>query len=77
VRLIAGWPVEWRPRDGVVIQNPEIAFGLPSVRGVRTEVIRARFEAEESVKFIADDFGVSPDDVQAALRYEFWLRPAA
>ncbi|MHB0980409.1 MAG: hypothetical protein ACYC5Q_10140 [Thermoleophilia bacterium] len=40
------WPVQWRPRDGgVVLQNPEIVFGLPNVRGVRTEVIRARFEA--------------------------------
>jgi uncharacterized protein (DUF433 family) len=71
------WPVEWRPRGGVVNQNPEVVFGLPNVRGVRTEVIRARFEADESILFIADDFGISPDEVQQALRYEFWLRPAA
>lgn len=72
-----GWPVQWHPRDRVVLQNPEIAFGLPNVSGVRTEVIRGRFEADESVDFIADDFGLSQDDVQAALRYEFWLRSAA
>jgi uncharacterized protein (DUF433 family) len=72
-----GWPIQWRPREGGVLQNPEIVFGRPSIKGVRTEVIRGRFEAEESVEFISEDFGLSPGDVQAALRYEFWLRPAA
>lgn len=72
-----GWPAEWRPLEGVVRQNPQIVFGLPNVRSVRTEIIRARFEAPESIDFIADDYGLTTDDVQEALRYEFWLRPAA
>jgi uncharacterized protein (DUF433 family) len=71
------WPVEWRPKGGVVNQNPEIEFGLPQVLGIRTEIIRARFEADEPIDVISDDFGLSPDDVQHALRYELWLRPAA
>jgi uncharacterized protein (DUF433 family) len=71
------WPAEWRPLEGVVNQNPEVVFGLPNVRGVRTEIIRARFEAPESIDFIADDYGLTAEDVQEALRYEFWLRPAA
>lgn len=71
------WPIEWRPKGGVVRQNPEVEFGLPQVRGVRTEIIRGRFEAEEPIDVIADDFGLSSDDVQHALRYELWLRPAA
>ena len=71
------WPAEWRPKEGVVRQNPQVVFGLPNVRGVRTEIIRARFEAPESIDFIADDYGLTTDDVQEALRYEFWLRPAA
>lgn len=72
-----GSPIQWHPRDGGVLQNPEIVFGRPNVRGVRTEVIRARFEADEPIEFISEDFGLSSADVQAALRYEFWLRPAA
>jgi uncharacterized protein (DUF433 family) len=72
-----GWPVEWRPKGGVVRQNPEVEFGLPHVRGVRTEIIRGRFEAEEPIGVIADDFGLAVDDVEHALRYELWLRPAA
>ena len=71
------WPVEWRPKGGVVRQNPEIEFGLPQVRGIRTEILRGRFEAEEPIGTIADDFGLTGDDVENALRYEFWLRPAA
>jgi uncharacterized protein (DUF433 family) len=71
------WPMQWRPRGGVVRQNPEVEFGLPQVHGVRTEIIRGRFEAEEPIDVIADDFGLSSDDVQHALRYELWLRPAA
>ena len=72
-----GWPVEWRPLEGVVNQNPEVAFGLPNVRGVRTEIIRARFEANESIDFLAEDYGLHKPDVEEALRYEFWLRTAA
>ena len=71
------WPAEWRPRGGVVRQNPEVEFGLPQVKGVRTEIIRGRFEAEEPIKTIADDFGLTRTEVEHALRYELWLRPAA
>ncbi len=77
IQFERGWPIEWRPRQGAVVQNPEIEFGRPNVDGIRTEVIRERFEADESIGFISDDFGLTPEDVEAALRYEFWLRPAA
>ena len=70
------WPVEWRPKGGVVRQNPEIDFGLPQVHGIRTEIIRGRFEAEEPIGAIADDFGLTVDDVESALRYELWLKAA-
>jgi uncharacterized protein (DUF433 family) len=71
------WPVEWQPKGGVVRQNPEVEFGLPQVKGVRTEIVRSRFEADEAVAELADDFGLTLADVEQALRYELWLRPAA
>jgi uncharacterized protein (DUF433 family) len=77
VRWDEDWPVEWQPQGGVVRQNPEIQFGLPQVKAVRTEIIRSRFQAEESVTELATDFDLSADEVEQALRYEFWLRPAA
>lgn len=70
------WPVEWRPKGGTVRQNPEVGFGLPQVHGIRTEIIRGRFEAEEAIGAIADDFGLTVDDVESALRYELWLKAA-
>lgn len=57
-------------------QNPEIGFGMPQVHGIRTEIIRGRFEAEEAIGVIADDFGLTVDDVESALRYELWLKAA-
>jgi len=72
-----GWPAEWRPRGGVVRQNPEVEFGLPQIRGVRTEILRGRFEADEPISAISDDFGLTSAEVEHALRYELWLRPAA
>lgn len=70
------WPAEWLAREHVTL-NPEIAFGLPAVDGVRTEIIKARFLADESVAFIAADFGLSVPQVEGALRYELDLEQAA
>ena len=49
---------------------------MPQVHGIRTEIIRGRFEAEEAIGVIADDFGLTVDDVESALRYELWLKAA-
>jgi uncharacterized protein (DUF433 family) len=56
--------------------NPEIEFGLPNVRRIRTETILQRFLARESIDEIADDFGLAEDEVEQALRYE-WALPRA
>ena len=70
------WPVGWEPIDFVSL-NPELAFGQPNVRGVRTEILRARFLAGETMEFLAEDFGLELDEVQAAVRYELILEAAA
>lgn len=68
------WPLG--RAEGVVI-DPDYGYGLPVVAnsGVRTESIAGQFEAGESVDQIAEDFGVSRDDVCHALRFEL-LRSA-
>lgn len=71
-----GWPVEWRPYRCISL-NPEIAFGLPNIGGIRTEIITSRFMANGSVASIADDFGLTLDEVETSLRYELALRQAA
>lgn len=74
-----GHAYRFRPPEGkdVVALDPEIDFGLPNVRRIRTEVILQRFLATESVDEIADDFGLEIAEVEQALRYEWSLPKAA
>lgn len=72
-------PCRWRPPEGddQVTLDPEIEFGLPAVRRVRTETILHRFLARESAEQIADDFRLDVAAVEKALRYEWSLTRAA
>ena len=78
-------PIEWRPEEGrdvehdaeVVRLNPTVQFGLPQARGIRTEILRDRFQANESVEFIAEDTDLKIYEVEQALRYEWKLNEAA
>lgn len=56
----------------VVAIDPKIAFGRPFVTGagVRTDVINDRFGAGESPAEMAEDYGVSEENILEALRYE-------
>lgn len=53
-----------------IIIDPRISFGAPAVRGTPTWVIRGRFEAGESNSDIAEDFGLKPEEVREALKFE-------
>jgi len=53
-----------------IIIDPRISFGAPAVEGTPTWIIRGRFEAGESNSDIADDFGLKPELVKAALKFE-------
>lgn len=70
----AGRPVRWWPRgkDGSIVVDPRVAFGQPILwaRGIRTETVLDRFMAGERIEEIADEFGLTPDDVEDALRFE-------
>jgi uncharacterized protein (DUF433 family) len=56
----------------VIAIDPKIAFGRPIVAGagVRTDVISDRFGAGDSPAEMAEDYGVSEEDILEALRYE-------
>lgn len=53
-----------------VIVDPKVAFGLPLVvhGGARVEDLVDRFQAGDSVKEIAADFSVPPDQVEDVIR---------
>jgi uncharacterized protein (DUF433 family) len=55
-----------------VLVDPLRSFGRPVIRGafVRTEVVEDRFRAGDSIGDMARDYGVSPADIEEALRFE-------
>lgn len=71
--------VRWWPlgRARPVVVDPALGFGLPVIggSGVRTEIIRERFEAGDSIEQISRDFNVSNSEVESAIQFE--LRRAA
>jgi len=53
-----------------IIIDPRVSFGAPAVHGIPTWIIRGRFDAGESDSDIAEDFGLKPDEVKKALKFE-------
>jgi len=63
------WPLG---RSKPIVVDPEYGYGLPVIAesGVRTEIIRERFEVGDSIDQIAYDFNVKPEQVQSAIQFE-------
>jgi uncharacterized protein (DUF433 family) len=53
-----------------VVIDPEISFGIPQVYGIRTEALAEAYATGEEVTAIAETYGLAPEDVEAALRWE-------
>jgi uncharacterized protein (DUF433 family) len=80
--------VEFNPLDGVarrmfplgrevpVAIDPELSFGVPQVRGVRTEVIVELLDAGEPRQVVAQMWGMNEQEVDAALKWERHLKAA-
>ncbi len=72
-----GFVSRWCPmgKEGALALDPQRAGGQPAIKGRRLRVvdIKDSFMAGESVNFLADDFDLKPQDVEAALRYALWL----
>lgn len=61
-------------REPVVI-DPEVAFGVPQIRGIRTEAVAEAIAAGEPPAQVSASFGLTPDEVMAAVRWELRVRP--
>jgi uncharacterized protein (DUF433 family) len=57
-------------KDEPVVIDPEVSFGIPQVRGVRTELILESLDAGESIEEAATSWGLRVADVKAAAEYE-------
>jgi uncharacterized protein (DUF433 family) len=64
----------WWPEVGrrEVVVDPRKGFGAPTIAptGIRTEDVFQRFEAGESILSLAEDFGLTVGQVEAAIRAE-------
>lgn len=54
----------------IVVIDPEIRFGRPAVKGAPTDVLVERWRAGDNSAELADDYGLTTDEVDEALRYE-------
>ena len=72
-------PVRWRPHAdpaSPVRMDPAVRFGLPAVRGVRTEALWEHSDADETDDEIASEFDLPVDSVRWAMAYETSARAA-
>lgn len=63
-------PAEGSPK--VVVMDPAIRFGRPTVagHGTPTDMLLERHQAGDSILDLADDYDIPAKDVEEALRYE-------
>jgi uncharacterized protein (DUF433 family) len=54
----------------IVVMNPRVSFGRPSVGGVATSTIWNRFRAGDSPSELAQDYGLAPEAIEEAIRCE-------
>jgi len=57
-------------RSSPVLIDPRVSFGAPTVRGIPTWVIKGRWEAQEGIDEIVEDFRLEQEEVKGALRFE-------
>lgn len=63
-------PVAGQIRSDRIVLDPEVAFGAPTVKGIRTRIIALRYDSGETPEFLAEDYGLSVEDVKEAVVFE-------
>jgi uncharacterized protein (DUF433 family) len=67
-------PIQWWPAglDRPILVDPRVGFGQPLIypSGVRTETVVDRFLAGERMGAIAEEFGLTRELIEEALRFE-------
>jgi uncharacterized protein (DUF433 family) len=58
------------PEIKTILLDPAVAFGRPTLKGIRVDVLHSRFEGGEDAQSIADDFDLHPDEVEQAIRFD-------
>lgn len=63
----------------LILINPAVGFGKPVIAGtgISTAVIASRFNARESIDDLASEYGVTPKQIEEAIRWEQRTTPLA
>ncbi len=71
-RLYPFLPGDVAASSRLIVIDPRVSYGRPTIvqRGVSTEAIVRRIDAGEAVPDLADDYGLTPDQIEAAVIYE-------
>ncbi len=77
VREKSTYTLEKSPR--VVQIDPQISFGRPVLvgTGIPTDVVVERFRAGDSIIDLAEDYDITEEKVEEAIRYEALTKRAA
>ena len=67
----SGLASSWEPFEGIVLE-PRVQFGAPCIKGTRipTRAVAGMIEAGDAESWVADAYGLSLDEVQAARDWE-------
>jgi uncharacterized protein (DUF433 family) len=60
-----------------VVIDPEVSFGVPQIRGIRTELVAESVNAGEPIDMAARSWDLKEDEVEAALTWERSIAAAA
>lgn len=60
-----------------VVIDPEVSFGVPQIRGIRTELVAESVDAGEPIDMAARSWDLQPREVEAALVWERSIAAAA
>jgi len=72
--------MERKPEEPkLILINPAVGFGKPVISGtgVSTAVVASRFNARESIGDLASEYGVTPQQIEEAIRWEQRTAPVA
>lgn len=67
------WP---RGRAKLVVIDPLVNYGAPTVEGIRTDVLVEQIRAGQEIQRVADDWDLDVAVVQRAVEWEMWEPPA-
>jgi uncharacterized protein (DUF433 family) len=60
-----------------VVIDPDLAFGMPAIRGVATERIAELYRGGDSPAFLSETYELPVEDIRAAIAYETQLAATA